>query len=300
MMSAVNPEVPTLSFPWLRLRTALWRFETLPLATKRFSALPPSSFVRRSLFGYDLFLDLQRSNAHRLLYLEGKRYIEERHVLRRLVDPGMTVVDVGANIGYYMLLLARLVGPTGHLVCLEPEPGNFSELSRNRAANALGNVRLLQAAAGAEDGTIGFMRGLNGTVADSGPGDLEARVLRLDSLTDVTPDLVKIDVEGYEGHVLAGASGLLRDRRPALFVELHPWLLYPPYSVDEIFTFLGRFYPAPRVFARSADESLAAKLLHRYLGAESIEELPNPLEALRPGGARHEESVWIVCLPDPG
>jgi FkbM family methyltransferase len=78
-----------------------------------------------------------------LLYLKGERFLEERCLFRNLVEPGMTVVDVGANIGYYMILFRELVGERGKVVCFEPYRENLKEIRRNRDKNNFGNVSVL-------------------------------------------------------------------------------------------------------------------------------------------------------------
>src|SRR5712691_9204706 len=86
-----------------RLRASLWRFRTLPYSQALFAEAPCPYVLERSLFGFRLLVDASRSSAQRLLYLEGERFLLERPLLASLARPGSRVVDVGANIGYYML-----------------------------------------------------------------------------------------------------------------------------------------------------------------------------------------------------
>ena len=73
------------------------------------SCVPTYGLVKRPFAGGDLFLDLARSQTQRLLWLNGERVVGERSLLASLLRPGMFVVDVGANIGYYLLMLERSV-----------------------------------------------------------------------------------------------------------------------------------------------------------------------------------------------
>lgn len=105
----------------LRWRTGQWvnsiiRTHDVAQASWFFRQLPTPCRTTRKLFGYDLHLDLSRSSAQQLLYLMGERFIGERILFQRLVRPGMTVVDVGANIGYHTLLFETLVGDGGELL----------------------------------------------------------------------------------------------------------------------------------------------------------------------------------------
>ena len=139
--------------------------------------------------------------------------------LRQWVRPGMTVVDIGANIGYFTVHLSRLVGAHGVVHAFEPEPVNFSILTENVDMNGLTNVRLHRAAVGKERGDAslhtsdfnGGMHRLYASVCCSGPS-VNVPVLRLDDLlVGAKVDLIKIDIEGYEESALRGAENCLRE-----------------------------------------------------------------------------------------
>lgn len=249
------------------------RFGTLRLANRAFSGLPTPTWVSRPLFGREMHMDLSRCSAQRLLYLEGERFVDERHVLRRLLKPGMTVVDVGANIGYYMLLADQCVGAAGKIICIEPSVENLPELRRNVEANGLANVTLHEVALGAEDGEVGLKSGINSGVAELGQAEHVVPVRRLDSLVSERVDFMKIDVEGYEGHVIAGAGGLIEKHRPTVFLEMHPHLIGRfGHSVDGILQMIAPHYSKMTFLAKSAAaESFIGKLTSRYFGKNTIE-----------------------------
>jgi FkbM family methyltransferase len=281
-----------------RLRAFLWRFHTLPLADRLFAGLPAPCVLERPLFGLCLRVDVARGNPQRLLYLEGERFMAERTVVRRLLRPGMRAVDVGANIGYYLLLIESAVGPGGAVACFEPEPENLRELERNVEANRLQNVRVVAAAVGDGEGRIAMRTGINAAVAaDCGSGDFTVPLTRLDAALEGPVDFVKIDVEGYEGHVLAGARRLLREHRPILFVEIHPGFLAPPFTVDGILAELREIQPRIELLEIAPQRSFGEKARARYLG-RPVRPIPH-FEALmadcRMG--RREEPFWAVCTP---
>jgi FkbM family methyltransferase len=152
--------------------------------------------------------------------------------LRGEVRAGDTVVDVGAHIGLYSIAFARWVGPTGRVIALEPDPGNHSTLQRNVHLNGLSQrIQIIAAAAGNRTGSIEFMPALSSESRIARPDDVTAKIIKVRCATLVElvanaprPDVIKIDVEGYEAQVLEGAIPLLRDieRRPRLIaVELH-------------------------------------------------------------------------------
>jgi FkbM family methyltransferase len=135
----------------------------------------------------------------------------------RLVQPGWRVVDVGANHGYFTLLLAGLVGPHGHVFALEPNPRLVDLLRRTIRVNGLADrVTLLPyaAAASAADVTLFVPRGASGDASvtrSAGDGDSwPVRQVRLDAVIEPPIDFAKIDAEGLDYDALAGAVGLFR------------------------------------------------------------------------------------------
>ena len=173
---------------------------------------------------------LERPLARRLFesaYLAYKRTIEAGPItlLRPLVAPGSTVVDVGANIGFFTLLFGRWVGPAGRVVAIEPEGRNIGTLRRRiRSAGLEGVVECIHAAAADRPGE----RRLRVNPRHPGDHRLSERGdpvpgVTIDDLTaaDRRPiSLLKIDVQGAESLVLAGARRVVEARRPAIFVEV--------------------------------------------------------------------------------
>ena len=153
-----------------------------------------------------------------------------------LVQPGMTIFDVGANIGYMSLGLARLVGSGGRVIAIEPLPENVKRLHAHLALNndLAERVKVIEAAAGEGPGRASFLvhaSGGMGKLEDASgrqgayDGQIEVSVVSLDSLVFdrglPVPGLIKLDVEGGEALALLGARRLIRDARPVLFIEFH-------------------------------------------------------------------------------
>jgi FkbM family methyltransferase len=149
------------------------------------------------------------------------------------VRPGDNVIDVGANIGLLTVPLARAVTPDGMVVAVEPLPGNVGRLRANLARNGLDAVHIVEAAAGRADGratlhTAGdpAFGSLREIVKYRTSGDLDVALRSLDSLWcelgRLPISLVKIDVEGAELDVLAGARELLATEHPVLLIEANP------------------------------------------------------------------------------
>jgi FkbM family methyltransferase len=165
--------------------------------------------------------------------------------LERLRDhglvPGARVFDIGAHQGVVALMLADIVGASGHVLAVEAEPHNARIAQRNLAANGATNVTVMHAAGAASPGSVLFAESLNGHVEDRGPrwGKVDVRAVTIDELAARygEPDVVMIDVEGFEGEVLAGAAQTVARGRAAFLVEVHVdcGLSGPPEDVIAVF-----------------------------------------------------------------
>ena len=277
-----------------RVRSCAWRFGTLRYAERVFAGIPEGMVLDRKLFGHRIWLEVGRSSVQQLLALDGERFIAERALVVSLLSPGMTFVDVGANIGYYMLLAQRSVGKRGMIICIEPDEANLRELSRQIKGNDLTNVVVLPVAAGAEDKEARLEPGINARVRADGSGTGEVRLRRLDSLLDAPVDVLKIDVEGYEGHVLDGAAELLRRWRPALFLEVHPQLLDGPYSVESVLEVVLGLGGTIEVYTGARPTSTLAKVKARYVRGRAVQrsDLASLIRACQSGQQR--DPFWVV------
>ena len=150
---------------------------------------------------------------------------DKQEHLRTAVEPGKVAFDVGANVGFYTLLLARVLGPEGHVVAFEPVPRNLSFLHRHLALNGVRNVSVIEAAVADREGVATFDEGPDPSMGHLGAGRLRVRTLRLDDALArgeiPVPAYMKIDVEGAEADVLRGAEGILREARPVVFLATH-------------------------------------------------------------------------------
>jgi len=162
----------------------------------------------------------------RSLDLYGEYSPDEAALFAKLVRPGFTVLDVGANLGALSLPLAELVGKDGRVYAYEPQPENFTLLRENCAGRD--NIVIESVALGDEDGhtrvtTIEqFSSGKNYGGAIVGKGDRIVELRKLDSFAWNRVDFIKIDVEGAEENVLTGAAETIARFRPILYVEDHP------------------------------------------------------------------------------
>lgn len=150
----------------------------------------------------------------------------EAHCFDAVVKPGMTVIEVGANIGAHTVFLARKVGPRGQVHAFEPQLVVFQTLCANLALNQLTNVVTYYAAAGSAAGNL-LVPVLEPKVSNNFGGlglggfdtGMEVPVIPIDSLKLGSCHFLKADVEGMEESVLRGAEDTIRRHRPILYIE---------------------------------------------------------------------------------
>lgn len=148
---------------------------------------------------------------------------DEMCFVAHFLKPGELFADVGANVGAFTVLASGVA--QGRTISFEPSPRTFAFLSRNIALNEIGSrAKAIHAAAGARPGKLRLTENLgteNYVCPDGENGGVEVNVTTLDaSLVDECPDLMKVDVEGFESEVFAGASQLLGNPKlKAMIVE---------------------------------------------------------------------------------
>jgi len=233
---------------------------------------------------------------NRTLFLYGSFEISETRLIQSLLRPGMRFVDVGANIGYYTVIGARLVGPTGQVHCFEPHTAIRAKLQENIERNDFSNVIVHAEAMAETTGSVDFFastwdqnQGISSIIPGVGRQESAATVpsINLDDfvagLTPARVDLIKMDIEGAELQVISGGRRTLEAAdAPAIIFEaselapiaeaLHAFgyrikrhhytlargleLDDPDAAFDDIF----RDYEAPNYFAAKDDRVFQAAL----------------------------------------
>jgi FkbM family methyltransferase len=150
----------------------------------------------------------------------------EIQLFRQIIKPGHMVIDVGANIGAHTVFLAQQVGLEGSVLAVEPQRIAFQTLCANVAINSIPNVQCVKLAVGARAGVVRVPL-LDYRIENNfGALNLESQelgetvpIIALDDLNLPKCDFIKIDVEGMEEQVVAGAVGTIARLRPILYVE---------------------------------------------------------------------------------
>jgi len=235
------------------LRAAAFFARILPAPAKRavYGFRPLARLVRRTLNraapqglseaqvaagdlqGYTLALDMQTEKDYWL----GMYEPELQRALRDWVKAGAVMFDVGANIGYVSLLLARAGGENGRVTAFEALPANVARTRRNLALNGMGErVSVVHAAVIDRAGTARFLvhpsnamgkavGSAGRDIADAYVQEIEVPGVALDDFAytaqGVVPQVIKMDIEGGEVLAIGGMERLLAEARPLLLVELH-------------------------------------------------------------------------------
>ena len=152
-------------------------------------------------------------------------------VVADIVKEGMTVIDVGAHIGYYSLYFAKCVGPAGRVFSFEPVPENLELLRKNIQLNQISWIQTFSNAVYSCEKEVSIAvpedspnAGGGSVVQDRGSRHFSVAAVTLDSFCSsagVRPDVIKMDVEGAEYDVLLGARNTIEWFGPKLLVELH-------------------------------------------------------------------------------
>jgi len=201
------------------------------LAHNLLNRVPPSESqvydCQGALEGYRMSIDWNRFRS----FVYGTWEPEVFRAVTATVKPGMTVIDIGAHIGYYTLLFSKYVGPNGYVFSFEPLPGNYALLQKNILLNNLQNVHPLNQAVFLRTQEIVITvpdeqpnPGSGSMYTEKGAKQYHVDAVSLDDYCEksaIRPDLLKMDVEGAEYDVLMGAVNTIDRYRPKLLIELH-------------------------------------------------------------------------------
>jgi FkbM family methyltransferase len=188
------------------------------------------------------WVQVQRGPAQGLwLHLNprtGRTYFEDgvepkvQTALQKYLRPGMIFYDIGANIGFFSLLAARIVGNNGRVIAFEADPEIAARLREHVTRNDFRAISVEEKAVWSEPNTVFFARtdpatspdrGLGHIVATGAGDTIQVDAVSLDDYVQIepAPDFLKCDVEGAEVEVFRGAQRLLTEKRPSIICEMH-------------------------------------------------------------------------------
>ncbi len=272
---------------------ALWYKWRHPL---RCGAVPQHRYkLLGNVQGNVLLVDAADTGIGRELALYAVHEPITTRLIAGFVCPGECVIDLGANIGYYCLMLARLVGPQGKVLAIEPHPHNFHVLQTNLLLNRVANVECLQAAVSDRSGVATLYvssasnwHTLNPTRAQDSL-QVEVPTITLDELTERLPhppQLIRMDTEGFEARILDGGRRLLGTQKPRLIIEVHPAYLGQKYGPAMLRQLLDWGYECRFVVLRADDRPWQRK-------RHQVREIPLRILADEPTLFRTREAFTV-------
>ena len=241
-------------------------------------------FVERKIHGYRLLLDVEDSGISRSLLLFGTREADHKTILERVVKPGMTIFDIGANIGYYVLMELGLIGNAGRLVAIEPSPANVVLLNRNLALNSYRDIPVIECAVSDQPGNklfhLSHESNLN-TFHDIGSGvdhlsgeQITVRTVTVPELAMEygAPDLIRMDVEGHEVEVIGGMLDAIREgaMAPMILFETHLSRYSDDHDMSAVLTALYALGYTTRYLASSYERGTEIIEGRGYHGSDPI------------------------------
>jgi FkbM family methyltransferase len=208
-------------------------------ASRRARSLPGSGWVEVERQGLRWRLLMDRY-IDRTIAIEGVFEPDTTRLIGDMVKPGMHVLDVGANVGYYTLLLARAVGPTGRVWAFEPTPTFIRDLRWHVDHNGFRD-RVVLLPFGLSDrnaSTLISIDDVSATLHWAGDGPAPAQeLIELRPLDECVVELglsridfIKVDVDGHEPQLLEGARETLRRFQPTMVMELAQHCLHVAHS----------------------------------------------------------------------
>ena len=188
--------------------------------------------------GFDLWIDPNDEILSRSIVYDKIWEPETTKLIKNIIHEGNIGIDLGANIGYFTILMANLVGTSGKIISFEPEPHNFEILQKNIQQNHLENVIPEQSAVGDTDGKIKlYLSNTNSGWHKVFPTqfidyevsekNIDVNICSLDKVFfEKKIDFIKMDVEGYEWNAIKGGKHILEENQDVkLIFEFFPMAL---------------------------------------------------------------------------
>ena len=239
--------------------------------------------MKRRVFNYRLYLDTSDRGLSRTLFLFGKREIDHYKMMQGILEPGMQILDIGANIGYYALMESLVIGPNGQVTAIEPMLPNIEMLKRNIELNSATNIDVVHGAVSASTGTgqmymsshsnlHTFHRdGTASAYLESTPVDVPTMTLRAAAArAGNRVDLIRMDVEGHEVEILGQLVDLVGEGviAPRVIFETHLGRYTPENDFAPVLNGLFSLGYSVRTAASSSESGTNRLRALGYAGSE--------------------------------
>jgi len=263
-------------------------------------------FIIKKIYNYKMLLDLNDKGISRTLLLFGKRELEHKKMLEDIIKPGMTVLDIGANIGYYSLMMLKLIGDKGKLIAVEPSPSNIEILKKNLLLNNFQDVEVHNGAISDENSIKKFflseMSNLNTlNYTDKKSLNLTGKTIDVKTFTvseiidDRDLNLIRMDVEGHEVEVLNGLIPNIGSNNlyPSIIFETHRSRYNNEHSMENTLKKLFAKNYKVSMLGSTSKEGTKKIEAKGYVGTKSI--LTDEYERTIFKNIKEQDAIDLIC-----
>ncbi len=225
-------------------------------------------------------LDIKESNLQKQLALDGIREVLATKEIKKILKKDDNILEIGANIGYFVILEAEIIGPKGIIYAIEPEKNNINLLKRNIKINKLeSQVKIERMAISNKIGQDKLYTSKNCNLhsleknVEAKTEPQKIKTTTIDKyIEDKKIDYVRMDIEGYEYKAIEGMKKLLANKQPVkMFIEIHPHIMGKNKTISMLKTLKKSGFETKK--AISHDTYLRRILGQAYSKKISIDEL---------------------------
>ena len=197
----------------------------VPLYQFFYHRLKPKGIVTAQSYGHKMLVNANDTGMAPYLIMHGWYDKGQTDFFKHILKPGMVFIDIGANIGYFSLIAASIVGSAGKVVAFEPDDEHFDLLRRNIENNNYKNITPIKMAVSDTTGVVEFYRNpvnlcAHSLIESEGYSMVKVAATTLDDFFhDERIDVIKIDVEGAEPIALRGMRGVIRNNKNLILVS---------------------------------------------------------------------------------
>lgn len=285
-INEVHRELGTLGLIRSAIRAIAW-----PILKYKFKE------IKCKVQNYTLWVNTYDFGLSRELFMYGIHEPITTELIKKNLREGMHAVDIGSNIGYYVILEAKIVGDKGKVIAIEPYPDSVSLLKKNIKFNKVENVvEIFEIAVGKEDGYMRFyiydQANWNSLIPfHKSKSSIIVKVSPLDKIINLERvHFIRLDVEGFEPEVIEGSIEIIKKNKPLLCIELHPHIRDPEAIKNMLLKLEQTGYYVKYGYYRKKD----------LIGVGSINDAKNIkfsylLENEGPINKRLPYTVWLEC-----
>ena len=193
-----------------------------------------SKLIVKEVQGSKMYLDLNDFGLSKHLYFFSIREPECTRIMKQYIKKGMTIVELGANIGYYALMEAAIMKNKGKVYAIEPSPQNFAMLQKNISLNSYEPIIesyniAVSNKSGKDKLFMSKEHNLCNMMESNASDYVEVQTSTLDDflIDKKQPDIIRMDIEGFEYYVVDGMEKTLQNTKSCImFIEVHPFQIF--------------------------------------------------------------------------